>query len=89
MIGLAQATGNQLLVQTIVTTGLTAATEAMKQVLGSFDLKNINRILMNEEEIRAIIQTPQQPPGAPPQSPGIDAGQGNNLPVLPPGTAPV
>ncbi len=89
MIGLAQATGNQQLVQSIVTNGLTAATEAMKQVLGSFDLKNINRIIMNEEELRAIISAPQQPTGAPPQPAGANPEQGNSQPQIPAGTAPV
>ncbi len=48
MIQLAQA--NPQLVQVIMEKGLTAATEAMKQILETFDVRNINRIIVTEVE---------------------------------------
>lgn len=83
MVQLAQMTGNQELVSKIVSQGLTAATEAMKQVLGSFDLKNINRIVVDEEMIRALISTPIQPPGAPQQPQGANPNAGGGVPQIP------
>ena len=44
------AMGQPQLQQLILTKGLTAATEAMKQILESFDVRNIDRILVSEVE---------------------------------------
>lgn len=48
MIGLAQAKGDTALLATIVDHGMRAATETMKQILESFDLKNVDRIIVQE-----------------------------------------
>lgn len=48
MVQFAQATGNPMLFQLIVTKGMTAITEAMSQILDSFDVRNKDRILVTE-----------------------------------------
>lgn len=48
MIQLAQATGDQRIMMMIIQKALTAATEAMRQVLESFGIRNIDRILAIE-----------------------------------------
>lgn len=48
MIALAERTGDQQLMQSIVKNGLTAVTEAAKQFLESFDIKNVDRIVFKE-----------------------------------------
>lgn len=48
MIQLAQATGNQQLVQQIAQYALSAGTEAFKQILETFDVRNIDRILIKK-----------------------------------------
>lgn len=50
MIQLATQSGQQQLVQLILSKGLVAATETMKQILESFDVRSINRILVPEIE---------------------------------------
>lgn len=63
MIALAQMTGNQALMQQIATRGMEAATEAMRQFLESFDLRNVDRLTL--AEILNGIQSPTiaQPSG--------------------------
>lgn len=48
MIGLAQAKQDPALLARIVDSGMRAATETMKQILESFDLKNVDRIIVQE-----------------------------------------
>lgn len=48
MTQLAQMTGNPELIQYITQKGLLAGTEAMKQVLETFEIKNVDRIILNE-----------------------------------------
>lgn len=48
MIGLANAKGDKELLSRIVDSGMHAATETMKQILESFDLKNVDRIIVQE-----------------------------------------
>jgi hypothetical protein len=50
LIQLAMPLGDQQLVQLILTKGIGAATEAMRQVLESFDIRNIDRIVLHEIE---------------------------------------
>jgi hypothetical protein len=50
MIQLASQSGRPDLVQLILGKGLVAATETMKQILESFDVRSINRILVPEVE---------------------------------------
>lgn len=80
---LAQSLGSPELMKKIAADGLVAATEAMKQILSSFDLKNINRMVLNEEEINALIAAPQGIPGAPQQPEGVDPNSGGNVPAFP------
>lgn len=48
MLQLAQFSGDQSLLQLITQKGLVAATEAMKQILESFDVRNVDRIILSE-----------------------------------------
>lgn len=48
MLQLAQFSGDQKMLQYIVQKGLLAGTEAMQQVLESFDVKNVDRIILSE-----------------------------------------
>jgi hypothetical protein len=50
MIRLTAATGNQQLLGLVFQKGLIASTEAMRQILESFDVRNIDRILVTEVE---------------------------------------
>ena len=50
MVQLAAESGNQQLAQIIVTKGMGAATEAMRQILETFDIKNVDRIVVKEIE---------------------------------------
>lgn len=85
-LALAAQLGNQALMQKIAQEGLTAATEAMTQILNSYDMKNINRMVLSQDEIRAIIQSPSgTPAGTPNQPTPINPQQGNGLPALPAG----
>lgn len=48
MLQLAQSAGNQELVQLITQRGMIGATEATKQILEGFDVRNIDRIIVGE-----------------------------------------
>lgn len=48
MIQLAQAAGDPKIVQLILQKGLTAVTEAMRQILETYDTRNIDRIIVTE-----------------------------------------
>ena len=50
MVQLAAEAGNQQLAQIIVTKGMGAATEAMRQILDTFDIRNVDRIIVKEIE---------------------------------------
>lgn len=50
MLQLAQFTGNPELVSTIVLKGMDSATEAMRQILESYDVRNIDRLIVKEIE---------------------------------------
>jgi hypothetical protein len=68
MIQLASQSQRPDLVQLILSKGLVAATETMKQVLESFDVRSINKILVPEvEELLGLAngQQPQNGPGGP------------------------
>jgi hypothetical protein len=47
-VALAQMKGDPVLMQQVVDNALRASTEVMKQILESFDLKNVDRIVLNE-----------------------------------------
>lgn len=48
MIDLATASGNQALVQELTIAAMSGGTEAFKQILESFDTRNINRIILQQ-----------------------------------------
>lgn len=50
MLQLAQLSQNPQLIQLVMTKGLSAATEAMRQILESFDIRNIDRLVLSELE---------------------------------------
>ena len=70
LIQLAEVTGDQQLMQVIAKKGMMGATEAVKQILESFDTRNIDRIIVNEllNSIKGIGN------GAQPQQPTSPAG---------------
>lgn len=80
LIQLAMQAGNQQLSQIIVMKGMNAATEAMRQILETFDVRNIDRIIVKEieEMVRNGLQSAGAQPGgsgqptAPGQAPGMD-----------------
>lgn len=69
---LAQLAGNQQLIQYITQKGLIAGTEAMRQVLETFDIRNVDRIILSEL-LQASTRGPQ------------NAGAGNGQPLALPG----
>ena len=74
MIQLAINANRPDLVQLILNKGMIAATEVMKQVLESFDVRSINRILVTEVE-ELLGQANLLPPGAlPTPNEGSDRG---------------
>ena len=50
MVQLAMSTGDPQLMQLVVSKAFTAATEAMRQILESFDTRNIDRMILTEVE---------------------------------------
>jgi hypothetical protein len=86
MIGLAQTQGNQQMMMMIGQHALTAGTEAMRQVLETFDIRNPDRLLLTE---MLNGNTPQPGGFGLPNQAGI-AGVGGNsgFPAIPSLTAP-
>lgn len=83
-LALAMQLGNQALMQKIAEEGLTAATEAMTQILNSFDMKNINRMVLSQEEIRALIQNTGGVTAGTPNQPALpNPNAGNAQPPIP------
>lgn len=77
MIQLAQMLGQPQLMQVIAQKGMIAATEAFKQILESFDVRSVDRWIIQELLNSPIMgQTPVQPNGPPalPPGPGISEG---------------
>lgn len=62
MIQLANLTGDQQLMASIVQKGMIAATEAQKQILESYELRNVDRMIIGELLQNGLIQ-PSQPGG--------------------------
>lgn len=85
MIQLAAGMGDQALIQAISQNGLIAGTEAMTQILQSFDIRNVDRITL-ESMLRKLSESQ----GVGPQ-PGANQGLGNAVPtqgmVQPPNVA--
>lgn len=79
---LAQQTQDQEKIALITQNAYTGATEAMRQILESFDIKNIDRLIV-EEFLRPPNETQQLGlgAGAPPQPPAIGGAEG--IPLLP------
>jgi hypothetical protein len=99
LVEMAQVLQSPELIQSVVKKGMTAITEAMRQILESYDRRNINRIIMSELLAGVENGTPSGPqalplPGAnnriasPGSSPGMDqliaAIQGNGGSSVPP-----
>lgn len=72
MIGLAQAKQDPAMLALIVDHGMRAATETMKQILESFDLKNVDRIIVQEALQNGKLATAGVP--------GTNSGPQNALP---------
>ncbi len=68
MLQLAQMGGNQQLIQYIIQKGLVAGTEAMRQVLETFEVKNEERIILSELLKMGSGATPNAIGGGGPQS---------------------
>lgn len=75
MFQLAQMSGQPQVAQALVPYAMSAGTEAMKKILESFDINNIDRLLLT----RLILQNVQNPgpalPSGDPQSQGAIQGQ--------------
>lgn len=88
LLMLAQPTGNQELIQTIITKGMFASSEAMRQILEAYDVRNIDRIVVKEieEMLNAINGATRTQPGAGNGSNGAgqDAAMGQSLAPVPP-----
>lgn len=82
LVELAMPLGDQQLIQTIFYKGMGAATEAMRQIFESFDIRNIDRMIVREleDKIRAGLTISSQPqPGAAPGPAGNGQAQGLDL----------
>jgi hypothetical protein len=86
LLQLAQLSGDGQLVQNITRKGLVASTEAMKQILESYKIKNIDRIIIKELIENAAINGSNAIPNAG-GSGGIIQPSGNGL--LAPPAAPI
>lgn len=75
LIQLAEATQNQQLMQLIAAHGMSGATEAVKQVLESYDVRNIDRIIVRDllNAIKQNATSQQSPAPAGLLSPGPNA----------------
>jgi hypothetical protein len=80
ILQIAQMTGDQEKMAMITQQAYEGATEAMRQILESFDIKNVNRLIV-EEFLTNGIKKPQPATGANNGVAGIGAPQG--LPQLP------
>lgn len=69
MVGLAKAKGDNVMLSTIIDNGMRAATETMKQILESYDLKNVDRIIVQEAlQNGGLKQIAGQEPSGQPQN---------------------
>ena len=89
MMQAAQMLGNPQMMQAIAAKSMVAATEAMKQIGESFDLKNIDRIVFLEiiENARRILQQgggPAQLPAGTPGSGAVGSPNGSGSIIAPP-----
>lgn len=83
IIQLGMQTQNSELLQTAIPQALAGATEAMKQILESFDVRNIDKILI---AMPKAPNNPQVPPQNPSNSPPSSSGM--MLPTMAPQNAP-
>ena len=69
VITLAQTMGSQELLKIASTKAIIASTEAMKQILESFDIRNVDKIIMEDlaKQLAKSAQNGQQTSGGPPQ----------------------
>lgn len=74
MLQLAQFSGNTQLMQFIVNKGIVAGTEALQQILESFDVRNVDRITLSE-----LLQQSTANGGGNGNQPAPVAGAGNRL----------
>jgi hypothetical protein len=98
LIQLAQAAGDKQMEQLIIQYAFAGSTEAMMQILETYDIRNIDRIIPKILLTAARNKTSglitaggggQQPPtGAPPQLPIIGGSPGSGGPPPQPGMAP-
>lgn len=78
---LAMPLGNPQLLQLIFTRGLGAATEAMRQILETYNIRNVDRLIVKELEVQNGL-----PAGGPPAAgavPGAAGGTGGAGPLSP------
>lgn len=78
MVELAMQSGNQQLAQIVVLKGMNAATEAMRQILETFDIRNVDRIVV--KEIEEMVKNGLQSLG-----PGSNGNNGTTGSVQAPG----
>ncbi|MBA2704696.1 MAG: hypothetical protein H0U60_12695 [Blastocatellia bacterium] len=76
LLQLAQPLGDQQLMQTILVKGLYAASEAMRQILEAYDVRNVDRIVVKEleEMMNGARPGANGQPAQPVLGPGADSG---------------
>lgn len=85
LVQLAMPLGDPMLLQTIFTRGLGAATEAMRQILETYkNVRNIDRIIVKELE---VLGNGSQPSGIQPGGAAIPGGLGQNPGMVNPAQA--
>jgi hypothetical protein len=78
MMELSQALQNPAVTQLIAKKGLTAASEALRQMVESYGFRNIDKIVLTDKEINdALTQPPPMPPNGSNQPPAIPGPGGN------------
>ena len=75
-MALLQLTNGTPLMGQVVQKGIIASTEAMKQILESFDIRNIDRLVVTEIEDQ-LLHAGNQPGGPGPSNGGGNGSAGN------------
>lgn len=78
LIAMAQPLGNPQIMQLIFTKGMSAVTEAMRQILETYDTRNIDRIIVKELDVLMQQQLASLMGGLPNGSNALPSGEPNN-----------
>lgn len=78
LIAMAQPLGNPQIMQLIFTKGMSAVTEAMRQILETYDTRNIDRIIVKELDVLMQQQLASLMGGLPNGPNALPSGEPNN-----------